>query len=95
MTVDVGNKELVEVHVPKTGKVADIMQQLRWDKDLYGRSLANENGAIVSCTFYNIRMDLEHVTHNILILIWHAASADELASGLGTKLFKVVELCEG
>jgi len=53
MTVDVGNKELVEVHVPKTGKVADIMQQLRrWDKDLHGRSLANENGAIVSCTVY-------------------------------------------
>ena len=52
MTVDVGNKELVEVHVPKTGKAADIMQQLRrWDKDLHGRSLANENGAALSITY--------------------------------------------
>jgi len=71
MTADVGNKELVEVHVPKTGKVADMQQLRSWDKDLHGRSLANENGAIVSCTFYN--MDLLYVTHHILVLIWHAA----------------------
>ena len=46
--------EFVEIQVnPKTGTVADIMQELwRWGKNMRGSGLATKNRETVSCSSY-------------------------------------------